>query len=600
MAPRVLTGIPVSAGVSIGKAFFLNRHRFHQIPRQTIAQELVTTEVERLRLAFEEEQSELAAARDKVPPELKEHAAIIDTHLLISQDPRLFNEARKVVEEMGITAEWALEKVVGEIEKAFSSIDDPYIRDRIQDVNLVAQRVQNRLASQSHVDERSKHAIKAIQGRVVLMAHDLSPADTIDIEVSKIMSFATVQGGKTSHTGILARSLQIPALVGVQDLEETVSDGDLVVVDGLKGKLIIDPDEEQLAYYSDLKYQFEAYHVSIMRDCHLPGETIDGYRLGVMANIELFEEVTSVLDNGGEGVGLYRTEYSFMNRKEVPTEEELYEEYRDMAQILSPRRVVLRTLDLGADKLALNMEHEKEINPALGLRAIRFCLHHEDIFKRQLRAIVRASASGNVAVMFPMISGLKELRQAKALLREVQRELHSEGHAFNPDLPVGIMIELPSAVMISEMLAKEVDFFSIGTNDLIQYSLGIDRTNSYVSYLYQPLHPAIVRSIKHVVDAAHQAGIAVSVCGELASDPFCVPILMGMKIDSISITPQAIPGIKRVIRQTTMTECMNLLKNVLGCKTVATINRHVKESIFRRFPEELSFYASLLDQDDGF
>ncbi len=565
-----------------------------------MAKELIPDEVKRLRLAFEREKSELAAARDKVPPELQEHVAIIDTHLMISQDPRLFNEAKKIVETMGITPEWALEKVVAEIQRAFSAIDDPYIRDRIQDVNLVAQRVQNRLASMTpHEHEHHGETIRAIQGRVVLMAHDLSPADTIGIEVSKIMSFATAQGGKTSHTGILARSLQIPALVGVADLEEHVNDGDLVIIDGLKGKLMVDPDEEELAYYTDLKYQFEAYHASIMRDCQLPAETIDGCRLKVLSNIELFEEVTSVLDLGGEGVGLYRTEYSFMNQRGIPSEDELYEEYRDLAEILAPKKLVLRTLDLGADKLSMNIEQSEETNPALGLRAIRFCLHHENIFKRQLRAILRTSVHGNIALMFPMISGLKELRQAKALVREMQRELHAEGVPFNPDMPVGIMIELPSAVMIAEILAKEVDFFSIGTNDLIQYSLGIDRTNSLVSYLYQPLHPAIVRSIKHVVDAAHQAGIEVSVCGELASDPFCVPILMGMQIDCISITPQSIPGIKRVIRQTTMAECKNLLKNVLASNTVATINRHVRETIFRRFPEELFFYASLLDQDEN-
>lgn len=596
MAFKVLTGIPVSAGISIGKAFFLNRHRFHQIPRQTVPKELIEAEVERLDKAFEREKAALAAARDKVPPELKEHSAIIDTHLMISQDPRLYNDAKKVVQEMGITAEWALEKVVGDIEKAFSAIDDPYIRDRIQDVRLVAQRVQNRLASLLTDREDS---IKNIQGRVVLMAHDLSPADTVDIEVSKIMSFATVQGGKTSHTGILARSLQIPAMVGVADLEEFVLDGDLVIIDGVKGKLIVEPDEDELAYYTELKYQFEAYHASIMRDCHLPGETIDGCRLKVLSNIELFEEVTSVIDLGGEGVGLYRTEFSFLNREELPDEEELYEEYRDLAVILSPKRLVLRTLDLGADKLSSLLSHDKEPNPALGLRAIRFCLRYEELFKRQLRAILRASVHGDMALMFPMISGLKELRQAKAVLREVQRELHAQGLEFNPEIPVGMMVELPSAVMIAEMLAKEVDFFSIGTNDLIQYSLGIDRTNSYVSYLYQPLHPAIVRSIKHVVDAAHQTGIEVCVCGELASDPFCVPILMGMQIDCISITPQAMPGIKRVIRQTTMAECKTLLGNVLESKTVASINRHVRETIFRRFPEELAFYASLLDMDES-
>jgi len=593
VAQTILDGIAVSAGISIGKAYFMDRRQLNLVPRQTVAQELIADEVARLQTAFAQEQEKLASARAKVPPELKEHAAIIDTHLMISQDPKLRAEAQKIIETMGINAEWALEKAVEHIAKAFEAIEDAYIRERIQDVRVVAQRILDRLLGQD-----LGRGLKAIQSRVVLMAHDLSPADTIGLEVSKIMSFATTQGGRTSHTGILARTLQIPALVGVLGLEEQVEDGQLVIVDGLKGKILVDPDEKELSYYTDLKYQFESYQVDIMRECSLPGETIDGYRVHVHANIELFEEVTAVLDNGGEGVGLYRTEYSFMNRTDMPDEEELYEEYADLAAIMHPRKVIFRTLDLGADKMPRHVEKLEEPNPALGLRAIRFCLRYENLFKMQLRAILRASARGNVAMMLPMISGLKEVHQAKTLLRQCQRELRREGHTYNPDMQVGIMIELPSAVMIAEILAQEVDFFSIGTNDLIQYSLGIDRTNRYVSYLYQPLHPAMVRSIKHVVDAAHEAGIEVAVCGELASDPYCVPILMGMQVDSISITPQAIPGIKRVIRQTTMAECKALLKDILESKTVAKINRLVKESIFKRYPEELMFFSSMLDMDE--
>ncbi|THB71145.1 MAG: phosphoenolpyruvate--protein phosphotransferase [Desulfovibrio sp.] len=594
MAARILQGIAVSAGVSVGKAFFLNRRRFDLIPRQTVAQDLAPFEEERLRLAFELTQADMAAARDKVPAELKEHAAIINTHLAICKDPKLLNKALKTVREMGITAEWALEKAVDEIGEAFSAIEDPYIRERYQDVQVVADRIQSRLMGQGKIGD-----IKAIRNRAVLLAHDLTPADTIGIEVSKIMSLATEMGGKTSHTGILARSLQIPALVGVTDLEEHVMDGQLVIIDGLKGRLIVDPDEEELAYYSDLKYQFEDYQASIIRDCSLPGETLDGYRVEVLANIELFEEVTAALDSGAEGVGLYRTEYSFLNRRELPSEEELFEEYSEMASIMHPRTVVFRTLDVGGDKILKDWNLPGEPNPALGLRAIRFCLKHRDLFIRQLRAILRASEFGNIAVMFPMISGLKEVREAKALWQRARQELRAEGRRIAQDIPLGIMVELPSAVMIAESLAREVDFFSIGTNDLIQYSLGIDRTNKHVSYLYQPLHPSVVRSIKQVVDAAHQVGIEVAVCGEVASDPYCVPILMGMQVDALSIAPQAIPGIKRVIRQTTMDECKGLLKHVLESDTVGAINRHVKDAIFKRSPEELTFYSSILDMDEG-
>jgi len=309
--------------------------------------------------------------------------------------------------------------------------------------------------------------------------------------------------------------------------------------------------------------------------------------------------VAQVIDNGGDGIGLFRTEYTYLNRTELPSEDELFEHYRDLADILAPKRVILRSLDLGADKFMAHFGRLEEQNPAMGLRAVRFCLKHRDLFRVQLRAIARASVVGNISIMFPMISGLKELRQSMNLLRQCQAELTAQGLPHNPGMPVGMMVELPSAVMTAENMAREVDFFSIGTNDLIQYSLGIDRTNRHVSYLYQPLHPAVVRSIKHVVDAAHQAGIECNLCGEMASDPFCVPILMGMQIDAISLNPQNIPGIKHVIRQTTMDDCKKLLKQVLESPTVARTNQLVRETIFQKFPDQLSFFFSLLDSEEG-
>lgn len=586
-----LQGIPVSAGISIGRALFLNRSGVGPLPRQTLPAAMIPHEVSRLHEAFQQFVREIEQARERIPSELKEHALIIDSHLMILKDPKLSGVAQNYIETLGINAEWALDKAVDDLEKAFAALDDPYFRDRIQDVRTVAGRVQARLAGQSS-------ELRTIENRVVLMAHDISPADTATLQTDKIMALVTVQGGKTSHTGILARTLGIPAVVGVTDLEHRVRDGDLVVVDGLRGVIVLTPGEDELAKLSDLKYQFEAYQAGIMRGCHLPGETIDGYRIKVKANIELLDEVPAVVNNGGEGIGLYRTEYSYMNRQQLPTEDELYEEYLDLATIMSPKRVTLRTLDAGADKFVSTLGTFDERNPALGLRAIRLCMHNRDIFKIQLRAILRASVAGNISVMFPMISGLREIRQAKALLGECRAELRREGSRFEADMPVGIMMELPSAVMIAEILAREVDFFSIGTNDLIQYSLGIDRTNRYVSHMYQPLHPAVVRSIKHVVDAAHQAGIEVSLCGEMASDPFCVPILMGMQIDCISLTPQAIPGIKRIIRQATMDDCKKLLKLVLESPSVSRTNALVQETIFRQFPDELMFYSSLLDRED--
>jgi phosphotransferase system enzyme I (PtsI) len=587
---RTISGIPVSSGIAIGKAFFMNKRLSKSIPRQAISPDDIPAEKARLEEAFSRAGDELQALRDKVPPELREQALIIDTHLTMLRDPKLLRRALDNVDEMGINAEWALFKAIKEIRKVFESIDDEYIRERIQDVRLVAERVTSKLTG-------SVQALKSIESRVILMAHDLAPSDTVGLDVNKIMAFATTMGAKTSHTGILGRSLRIPAVVGATELEDSIQDGDFVILDALQGKVIIDPDEDELAEYADRKYQFENYTKNIIKQCRLPGETVDGYRVRVMANLELAEEVRGVRELGGEGIGLYRTEYSYMNREDMPTEEELVKEYLDLAGAVYPDRCVFRTLDMGSDKLlpAYGLE---ESNPALGLRSIRFCLEHLDIFKTQLRALMRAGVMENAALMYPMVSGLQELHAANRVLAEVKRELKKERVEHNPDMPVGIMVELPSAVMIAELLAQEVDFFSIGTNDLIQYALGIDRANKFVSHLYQPLHPAVLRSIKHTVDAAHQAGIEVSLCGEVASDPYCVPILLGMQVDCVSMTPQAIPGIKRIIRQTTMADCDELLKQVLECRNVTTINRLVKETVFNNYPEELTFYSSILDMEE--
>lgn len=592
MALATLSCIPISAGIAIGKAYFINRSNFGQVPRQALAEDLVEEEAARLTEAFAHAKADLAAIRERVPAELKDHALIIDSHLMIMSDPKLQGSALNHLTTLRINAEWALEKAVADLEEAFNALDDPYFRERAQDVRLVAGRVRAQLMGQ-------KVDFKTLGSRAVLLAHDLTPADTVELQVDKIMGFATVQGGKTSHAGILAKSLGIPAVVGAGGMEEVAQDGNLVIVDGLKGLVLIEPDEDELARYGDLKYQFESYRAGIIKNCHLPGETIDGYRIKVKANIELYEEVAQVIDNGGDGIGLFRTEYTYLNRTELPCEEELFEHYRDLSDILSPRRVILRTLDLGADKFMAHFGRLEEQNPAMGLRAVRFCLRHKGLFKTQIRAILRASVVGNISIMFPMISGLKELQQSINLLRECQQELRKDGLAYNPEMPVGMMVELPSAVMTAEIMAKEVDFFSIGTNDLIQYSLGIDRTNRHVSYLYQPLHPAVVRSIKHVVDAAHQAGIECNLCGEMASDPFCIPILMGMQIDAVSLNPQTIPAIKHIIRQTTMDDCKKLLKQVLDSPTVARTNQLVRETIFQKFPDQLSFFYSLLDSEEG-
>ncbi len=428
MAKVVLTGIPVSTGYAIGRAVFVNRQHRSRLPRQTISQESITGELSRLRNAFKAAKKELTAIRDKVPKELKEHRLILDSHLLMLGDPKLLGAAEEYVEELRLNAEWALEKAVDRLEKAFADLADAYLRERMQDVRMVAERVQAKLIGRDQ-------DLRPIGGRAVILAHDLTPADTVELDMAKIMAFATVRGGKTSHTGIMARTMTIPALVGVHGLEENIEDGDLVVIDGLKGRIVVNPDEEELLDYNSLAAQFEGYQKKIIRGCQLPAETSDGFRVQVLANIELIEEVTAVLDNGGEGIGLYRTEYAYLNRTELPNEVELTEKYSDLASIMSPRRVVFRTLDLGADKFIASYGALEETNPAMGLRAIRFCLEHPQMFKTQLKAILRASAYGNVSIMFPMISGLQELRRARAGSRRPRRSSSARATPSTPTCP---------------------------------------------------------------------------------------------------------------------------------------------------------------------
>ncbi len=591
MTSTVLHGIAVSAGIAIGRAFFLNRSSKTSARPQRIPSAHILAEIARLELAVSETKREIAEAEKRVPLVLQDQMGILSAHLMICDDPKLVDTAKNLIRQHCYSAEWAIAETVDNIAKAFNRIDDTYIRERSHDVRAVAARItghlQGRGASSLPDDER-----------IILLAHDLTPTDTMGLSPDTILCFATEEGGRTAHTGILARSLQLPAVVGVNGLEESAADGDTVILDALRGLLLINPDQGTIGKYEVLQKNFVLFQRTIAGKAHLPAETPDGLRVAVRGNIENPDEAALVIKNGGEGIGLYRTEFGFISRTAIPSEQELYEEYAKLLSTMAPHKVTFRTLDVGADKMLWTQRSLQEANPALGLRAIRFCLRNQYIFRRQLRAILRASAHGNAALMFPMISGVRELRQAKAILGEVRQELEASNVPFDHDIPVGIMIELPSAVLIADALAREVDFFSIGTNDLIQYSLGIDRGNKHVAYLYQPLHPAIIRAIKLVADMAHQEGISVSVCGEMASDPYCLPILLGMGIDDFSMAPQAIPGIKHILRSVDLQECRDLLRQAASAATVETVNRMAKQTLSQRFAEELPFYVSVLDTEE--
>jgi phosphotransferase system enzyme I (PtsI) len=589
MAQAILHGIAVSPGIAIGKGFFLNRAP-DSVPHNLVSLDRVDCEVERLQLAAKRVAQDLMEARSSISGELHPHFDILDAHLLICNDPKLCGEAIRRISEQRMNAEWALEESVARIADAFSQLSSPYIRDRIEDVRLVADRILQRLSG-------NLSSSSAGTERGILLAYDLSPADVIGLSTKRISSFAIEQGGQTSHTGILARGLRIPAVVGLLGLGGEVAGGELLVVDGIRGKVIVAPDEAELAEYIALQRQFDEYQTRIRTHASLPAETEDGQRIAVLANVERSSEAADALASGAEGIGLVRTEFDYIARSSLPEEEYLYREYSSLADAMTPRKVVFRTLDTGGEKLFIGKTALDEPNPALGLRAIRYCLRHQDIFRTQLRAILRASVHGNVALMFPLISGPDELRLAKSILNEAKQELDAENIPFDPAMPVGIMVELPSAVLVADILARQVDFFSIGTNDLIQHSLGVDRGNRHVAYMHQPLHPAIVRAIKQVVDMAHKAGISVSVCGEMAANPYCLPILLGMPVDEISLAPQSIPAIKHVIRRSDARECREILTHALFAPTVGSIRSMVRHAIYNRFPEDVSFFVSQFDME---
>jgi phosphotransferase system enzyme I (PtsI) len=476
-----------------------------------------------------------------------------------------------------INAEWALKKSFEAIGKIFQQIDDDYIKNRIDDVEMVTERVLRSLSG------KAQGSLSKIDERVIIVAHDLSPADTAELNTSKVMGFVTDVGGRTSHTSIMAQALEIPAVVGLQMVTSLVEDGSLLIVDGNAGLVIIDPDDELIIHYQEKQIEHEKYRSRMARISHLPAETLDGYRIAIKANIEFLEEVAAVRDYGADGIGLYRTEFHYLRSKGLPSEEELFEDYREVAEIIAPNPVTIRTLDLGGDKFASEMS--KEMNPAMGLRAIRFCLREPEIFKSQLRAILRASAFGQVQLMFPMISGLQEVLDAKEILWQVKNELDREKIHYDPDIKVGIMIEVPSAVTMADALANFVDFFSIGTNDLIQYALAIDRINEHVAYMYQPFHPAILRMIQQVVNAANKAGITVSLCGEMAGDPLCVSILLGLGLNDLSMNARTIPIIKKVIRALSLGQAREDFRNVIRLTTAKEVRNYILDRMRELLPE---------------
>lgn len=571
-----LTGIGVSSIVAIGRVFVLDRRKVvHR--HDHIDDDAVDAEMARFHAALQDARDSLQAIKDRVD-DVGEHTHILDAHLLMLDDPMLRSNVEGFIRDDLQCAEWALSRAISDIKRRFDSVSDDYFRERRSDVGFVGDRILAAFAGETD------RGVENVPDDAVVVAHDISPADTLVLLKKKLRGFVTEVGGSTSHTAILARAMEIPAVVGATGVLDNVGHGDDIIVDGKAGKAIVCPGRQTLSTYQSIARQRELAQEEVLAEVDLDAVTPDGHQVHILANVELASEVAQVLAYGAEGIGLYRTEFLFLEQ-ELPSVDDHLRTYGAVLDAMGDRKVTLRTFDLGSDKLAPKLQMPREDNPALGLRACRLGFAHEDMFRRQLRSILQATASTGGRVMFPMISGVAEMRQVKAWLFEERDLLLKEGHDVSDDLEVGAMIELPSAVWVADRLAAECDFFSIGTNDLIQYSLAIDRNNKSVANMYRPLHLSNLRAIQHVIEAGHAAGIEVSLCGEMASDPWCTALCMGLGFDALSMPPSAIPLVKWIVRRFPLWDAKALLDEAMGKCTAEEIEALSKEAVRARVPE---------------
>jgi phosphoenolpyruvate-protein phosphotransferase (PTS system enzyme I) len=564
---RVLRGIPVSPGVCRGKIVVLHDERSDSIPRYPISLADIPDHIGRLEQALLKTRHQLLAVQEKVSAGIgSKDASIFEAHLLLLEDPILLDEVRRFIEKESVNIEYAFSAAADKLAKAFASIDDEYLRERAADLRDVTQRVLNNL-----LGTHKEFELHQINEPCIIVSYDLAPSRTAILDKSKVLGFATDVGGKTSHTAIMARSLRIPAVVGLGNASRELRNGQYALLDGYHGQIVIDPTDQTLFEYGQLARKHGSLEEKLRDTIDKPAVTLDGVRITLSANIEKASDADAVRSSGAEGVGLFRTEYLFINCEALPTEDEQYEAYRSVAAALKPAPVIIRTLDLGGDKFMAHTNVPQEMNPFLGWRAIRFCLQEKEIFRAQLRAILRASAEGNIRMMYPMISCLDELTQANALVDTYREELRAEGKPFNPNIEIGVMIEIPSAALTADALAKRAKFFSVGTNDLIQYSLAVDRLNEKIAHLYEPTNPAILRLIKFTTDAARANDIWTGVCGEMAGDPLMIPLLLGLGVNELSVAPQAVPQIKYLIRRIKMSEAKEIAEAALKTESSAEI-----------------------------
>lgn len=558
-------GVGVSPGIARGSIFVV-REDDEEIVRHTISKDQIAREIGRFETALIQTRAQILEMQQQIAEAIgAKDAGIFDAHLLVIEDRTLIDEVLRKLETDLCNVEFIFQEVATHYSETLSKIDDPYLRERALDIQDVTKRVIRNLQGKAPKD------FLALKETHILVAHNLTPSDTAMMNRERVLGFTTDIGSRTSHTAIMARSLGIPAVVGLHDATEKLTTGQEVLLDGYNGLLIFNPTPETLWHYGELKHRQELVTEQLSGLRETKSTTADGRHIVLSANIELPNEVDSVAANGAEGVGLYRTELLYLHRPTLPSEDEQYENYRKVAEGVAPHPLIIRTFDLGGDKIATGMNTDSEENPFMGLRAIRFCLENEDIFKAQLRAILRANTVGNIKIMFPMISGVMELRRALAVVKECKNELSAEGVPCAEKTEVGAMIEIPSAAICASALAREVDFFSIGTNDLIQYAVAVDRVNERIAHLYEPTHPAVLRLLSMVAEAAHAADIWVGVCGEMAGDLIMVPLLIGLGMDELSVSASLVPRVKRAVQTLSVAECEQLVRDALELETPSEI-----------------------------
>ncbi len=575
-------GIAISKGIAIGQAYILDRTKFC-ILQQKLNPDTVEAEVNRFRSAIEKTKLQMQETKKRTTEVADKYAIILDTYTLLLEDDILVNDTIEKIRNERMNAEWAVTETLEKFTHLFNNINDEYLKGKKDDLELVVHGIIRNLIG------HSQESLSEIQKPVVLITHTLSPSDTLLIPRNLVLGLATEAGGKTSHVGIFASALGIPGVVGVKGLSSQVNSGDPVVIDGIDGHVIVNPSKKLLEHYESKRTSYKIYEEKLLDNIDRPAETVDGFQVRLLANIESAHEIKTLRKFGAEGVGLYRTEFLYMSSQNIPSEGELYENFKKIAQELAPLPVVIRTLDIGMDKQLHMFSQDDEDNPALGLRGIRMSLAYPDQFIVQLKAILKASLYGDVKILYPMVCDVAEVVQANETLEKIKEEFRLEQIPFNEDIEVGAMIETPSSAICADLLLKEVDFISIGTNDLIQYLLAVDRINENVAHLYKPFHPAVLKTLKRVFEAAKAAGKKVSICGELGGDPMATLFLLGLgNLTDLSMDPHSIPKVKKIICQSSMEEAKQIADHVLSLGSADEINNFLGEEMWKRFPSDFT------------